>query len=190
MRMRLSYIATLLGLLSAPAAAQSSTETWLTSARQMIGKPILSTVVAINNSEKILLHRVTPSVALFAAIAAKNPQENVDDLRKRAAFMIQISTCPDAKSFDDKIAVVSIWENLEKSEKDSVGRGLQGLLEKMNTPPSLTMPTTIRPPRTPQSGGVVFEYTRDAVTEIVGLVNEGNELKINWTVANSAICQQ
>jgi hypothetical protein len=132
---------------------------------------------------------VTPSVALFAAIAAKSPDESVDDLRKRSAFLIQISTCPDAKSFDDKIAVVSIWENLDK-QKETVGRGLQGLLEKMNTPPSLTMPTAIRPPRTPQSGGVVFEYTRDAVTEIVGLVNEGNDLKINWTVTNNAVCQK
>lgn len=170
--------------------------------RDTLGKPLLETVVSLNNTTALVLENLTPQGASFTTSGRKTPGESFDILRKRSYFAISFSTCSGAASLDAKISSVIAWQLVSPKDPDSresvnyqgyTAAYLQQLLQLLNTPPAISNPSTLRAPRTNSLGGVVFEFVKGDTTETLSLIDDvdvspDNALHFSWQAVNTSFC--
>jgi len=168
--------------------------------RNFIGRPLLEAVIGLNNGQNLVLETLTPQGATFFWTGDKIPGETFDSLKARTLLSVSITTCNGAKDLEATISGVSIWQALIErgdggiNQQAYVATHLQRLLELMNSPPSITTPNALRPPRAASVKGIVFEYVKGDTTEQLSLLNDPGEkipeftLRANWQIVSSAHC--
>ena len=170
--------------------------------RSQIGKPLIDTVVQLNNDKEWVLEKVTPQGAFFFHGAdSKSPAENFDTLRRRSQFAVSFTTCTGSKSLDSKIANIIAWQVVSDAETIShtndralIAAHLQRLLESVNAPAVVVTPSTMRAPKADQLRGVVFEFVKGDTTENVSVLDDISErslrsmLRFSWQIVNNSYC--
>ena len=163
--------------------------------REYLGKPLLDTVIDVNNKGILGLHTLSAQGSTFAYNAGRTPNESFDSLRQRSHFAVSFTTCPGSKEISSKISSIIAWERLETNtlQTSYVAVYLQKILESINLPPSITNPSTIRAPRIGKLTGLVFEYVKGDTTENVSLIDEldlpqSNALRFSWQATNMSYC--
>lgn len=146
--------------------------------RSQVGKSLLDVVVPFNNERNLILERLTPQGASFFAGDNKAVGESFDQLRKRSYFALSITTCSGSKSLDAKISSIIAWELVADSggsgmnDRAYIALHLQHLLELMNSPASISTPSSMRSPRAAPLRGLVFEYVKGDTTETLSVLDD------------------
>lgn len=169
--------------------------------RELLGKPLIDTIVDLTNTKRWVLERATPQGASFALTSTKNVGETFDQLRKRSYFAVSLSTCPGAKGLDAKISSVIAWQSLRPADlqqstpnfQSYTAAYLESLLGAVNSPPSVSNASTMRAPRGGNLRGIVFEFVKGDTTENVSLLDDmdtpsDGDLRLSWQAVNSSFC--
>ena len=168
--------------------------------RNLVGRPLLGAVMGLNNGQNLVLETLTPQGATFFWGGNKMPGESFDSLKTRTLLSVSITTCSGAKDLEAIISGVSIWQALIErgdggiNQQAYVATHLQRLLELMSSPPSITTPNALRPPRAASVKGIVFEYVKGDTMEQLSLLNDPGEkileftLRANWQIVSTEHC--
>jgi hypothetical protein len=182
-----------LTLLLASHSVSAQTKTYIEQAsaayRGMLGKPLLDSVVTLNNEQPIILETIsTLGASFFYNPNKKVMNETFDALRQRTQLAITITTCSGSKDWTAKISSVAVWETLDADSRAHAGTAVQRIIEEMGPGNVVSTPSNLRAPRVASLNGVVFEYVKGDTTESLSFLTEGGELRLNWSAANTSFC--